>query len=46
MDDPGNIGVYIEKCFFFDCERMQRSPIHTFVVFFDFQVCENFVQNE
>ena len=33
----------------FDCERMQRSPIHTFVVLvvvFDFQVCEIFVLNE
>ena len=33
---------------FFDCERMQRSPIHSFVVVvvFDFQVCEIFVLNE
>ena len=32
----------------FDCERMQRSPIHSFVVVvvFDFQVCEIFVLNE
>ena len=34
---------------FIDCERMQRSPIHSFVVVvvvFDFQVCKIFVLNE
>ena len=39
--------VLSQSVIFFDCERMQRSPIHSFVVVvFDFQVCEIFVLNE